>query len=543
MRKRTEHWDHGKWYHLQWSSAQITPDNRHRRLNPSRRRARLLGGGIAAGIAIMASQIAGLGATEGAASIAIAQPRLRQAVYLVPLTNGAKVTGPEATTKRLRFHSTSAVATLAAFTQSAPLNLLPMAGTRATTSGPMKKAHTKRTVGAAARAPMIRLQPVSVTVATGTTANFAASASGKPTPTTQWQLSTNDGATWRGIAGATSSSYSIVGSVAYNGDQFRAVFTNFAGSAKTGDAVLTVTAATTTTTSPPSTTRTVPPSTTTTTVPPSTTTTTVPPSTTTTTVPPSTTTTTVPPSTTTTTTTLPPSTSSPTTGMKLAFSATFPGTQLDTNVWDTCSVWFNPATGCTNFGNPQEEEWYLPGQDQVSDGVLHLVATETPTLGTDSSGAPKTYPYTSGMVTTRPSFQFTYGYVQIVATIPGGTGTWPALWLVAADNSWPPEIDIMENWGSTNTVSDTVHWGSSQDPQQQSTQVTSSTDLTNGWHTYGLAWEPGSLTWYLDGKVVDTFTGSNVPSQAMYLIANLAIDGPAASGASFNIQSVQIWQS
>ena len=51
-------------------------------------------------------------------------------MYLVPLTNGAKVTGPEATTKRLRFHSTSAVATLAAFTQSAPLNLLPMAGTR-----------------------------------------------------------------------------------------------------------------------------------------------------------------------------------------------------------------------------------------------------------------------------------------------------------------------------------------------------------------------------------------------------------------------------
>ena len=106
----------------------------------------------------MASQIAGLGATEGAASIAIAQPRLRQAVYLVPLTNGTeKVTGPEATTKRLRFHSTSAVATHPAFTQSAPLNLLPMAGTHLTTSGPMKKAHTKRTVGAAARAFMIRL--------------------------------------------------------------------------------------------------------------------------------------------------------------------------------------------------------------------------------------------------------------------------------------------------------------------------------------------------------------------------------------------------
>ena len=72
--------------------------------------------------------------------------------------------------------------------------------------------------------------------------------------------------------------------------------------------------------------------------------------------------------------------------------------------------------------------------------------------------------------------------------------------------------------------------------------MTSSSDLTSGWHTYGLLWEPGSLTWYLDGQVVYTFTGSEVPSQPMYFLANLAIDGPAAPSSSFDIQSVQIYQ-
>jgi beta-glucanase (GH16 family) len=227
--------------------------------------------------------------------------------------------------------------------------------------------------------------------------------------------------------------------------------------------------------------------------------------------------------------------------MHLAFSATFSGSELDDSVWSTCYPWFTAGTGCTNFGNPNEEEWYLPSQDEVSGGVLHLVATETPTTGTDEGGAAKTYPYASGMVTTDPSFTFTYGYVQIVASIPGGSDTWPALWMLSVSQNWPPEIDIMENWGAANTEKATIWWGTSQDPLHKSTTVTAS-NLTAGWHTFGLAWAPGALTWYLDGKVVATYTGGKVPDGPMYLLANLAIDGPAASGASFNVKSVQVWQ-
>jgi beta-glucanase (GH16 family) len=225
--------------------------------------------------------------------------------------------------------------------------------------------------------------------------------------------------------------------------------------------------------------------------------------------------------------------------MSLAFNAGFAGSDLNSSVWDTCYEWYVASVGCTNFNN-NETEWYLPSQVQVSDNALHLVADATPTQGTDDSGAPKTYPYTSGMVTTFSSFNFTYGYVQVVARIPGGTGTWPALWMLPANGAWPPEIDIMENYGSTNQIECTVHWGSAN--QEADQQVLSSTDLTSGWHTYGLLWEPGSLTWYLDGRVVFTYTGAGVPSQPMYLLANLAIDGAAASGASFDIQSAQIYQ-
>jgi beta-glucanase (GH16 family) len=71
---------------------------------------------------------------------------------------------------------------------------------------------------------------------------------------------------------------------------------------------------------------------------------------------------------------------------------------------------------------------------------------------------------------------------------------------------------------------------------------TSPTNLTSGYHTYGLLWQPGSLTWYLDGRMVDTYKGANVPSQPMYFLANLAIDGRATSGSSFDIKSVKIYK-
>jgi beta-glucanase (GH16 family) len=232
----------------------------------------------------------------------------------------------------------------------------------------------------------------------------------------------------------------------------------------------------------------------------------------------------------------------PTAGLSLAFNQTFGGTSLDRATWGTCYAWFAPASGCTNFGNPIRDAWYLPSGVQVSGGALHLVATKTPTEGTTESGSPDTYSYTSGMVTTRKSFNFTYGYVSIKAKISGGAGTWPALWLLPKSGVWPPEIDIMENWGSTHEIRTTVFWSASNAVGSAAKNFKSPANLTAGYHTYGLLWRPDSLTWYLDGKVVDRYIGSHIPNQPMYVIANLAIDGPAASGSSFSVSSVKIYK-
>ena len=89
-------------------------------------------------------------------------------------------------------------------------------------------------------APAVTTQPANQTVTAGQAASFSAAASGTPAPTVQWQLSTN-GSTWSTVTGATGTTYAIASTTAAdNGHQFRAVFTNGAGTATTNAASLVV---------------------------------------------------------------------------------------------------------------------------------------------------------------------------------------------------------------------------------------------------------------------------------------------------------------
>jgi beta-glucanase (GH16 family) len=229
------------------------------------------------------------------------------------------------------------------------------------------------------------------------------------------------------------------------------------------------------------------------------------------------------------------------------FMATFSGSQLNTSVWSTCYPGFDQS-GCTNFGNPNAElEWYVPTQVQVAGGLLHLVAQQIPTTGRTASGGPQTYACRSGMVTTYPSFQFEYGYIQVVAKIPSGAGLWPALWLAAANNKWPPEMDMVEvNSGPAPYAGMFFHYSTSTGNGVQ--EIHTSSAQVSGWHTFALSWTSSQMTWLLDGHVM-MIVRQDVPHQEMYFIANLAeaitssnrdVTAGECNG-SLDISSVKVW--
>ena len=102
------------------------------------------------------------------------------------------------------------------------------------------------TINAAPVAPAITSNPTSQTVTAGANVMFTATASGNPTPTVQWQVSTDGGSTFTAISGATSTTLTLSNvTTDMSGDEYEAVFTNSAGNATSNAATLTVTASTT----------------------------------------------------------------------------------------------------------------------------------------------------------------------------------------------------------------------------------------------------------------------------------------------------------
>jgi alpha-tubulin suppressor-like RCC1 family protein len=89
-------------------------------------------------------------------------------------------------------------------------------------------------------APQVTANPADLAVAEGSAAAFSATADGTPAPTLQWEVSPDDGANWSPVDGATSNEIAFTASLEQDGNQYRAVFTNVAGSVTTNAATLTV---------------------------------------------------------------------------------------------------------------------------------------------------------------------------------------------------------------------------------------------------------------------------------------------------------------
>jgi beta-glucanase (GH16 family) len=235
----------------------------------------------------------------------------------------------------------------------------------------------------------------------------------------------------------------------------------------------------------------------------------------------------------------------------LVFQDAFAGSRLDTRKWTTCFFNFHVgARDCTH--NQDELELYQPANVSVRDGVLRLTARHQQ-VRIDG----KTYQYTSGMISSGPSidggashFAFRYGFVQMRARVPAGQGYWPAFWLLPANEAYPPEIDVCEILGQTPWEDHlNYHWANG-DPEGADLGSTwDGPNFSAGWHVFGLDWEAGTLTWYVDG--LPRFqVRRHVTSTPMYLIANLAVGGdwPGAPDAttpfpaSFQIDDIRVWQ-
>ncbi|MDC1355682.1 glycoside hydrolase family 16 protein [Flavobacteriaceae bacterium] len=208
-------------------------------------------------------------------------------------------------------------------------------------------------------------------------------------------------------------------------------------------------------------------------------------------------------------------------------------------------IWsFETGTGTDGWGN-NELQYYTdrPENVTVQNGLLVITA-----LKEEYNGAS----YTSARLITKGKFKQAYGRFEARIKVPGGSGLWPAFWLLGENfdvDGWPQcgEIDIMEYRRQEPTkVSGSVHgpgYSGETDPQGQ---VTKSYDLGNnrydaGFHVFGIEWGPEYINYYIDDVLYNQITPSDIevtPADVVYTL-NDAVEAVEATEESPAVEAVE----
>lgn len=213
----------------------------------------------------------------------------------------------------------------------------------------------------------------------------------------------------------------------------------------------------------------------------------------------------------------------------------------------------NQADWGYELGNVRgnEQEHYSSSTDNVDviDGDLVLNVTDRPVADQYRNTAKfgdraRTVKYNSGSVRTEGREEFLFGRVEARIAMPEGKGAFPAFWMLGSDfhldgrvnmehgYSWPStgELDIMEIIGapteeraaqgevgkpgnSNSTSYGTPHFyytGGDADgdgsyaPKAIGGNLSMAQNLSEGYHVYGIDWNPDYISWYVDGVVFNT---------------------------------------
>lgn len=204
------------------------------------------------------------------------------------------------------------------------------------------------------------------------------------------------------------------------------------------------------------------------------------------------------------------------------------------------------------------DEWqrYRDNDNHVfEDGVLALVARAPNGVAAGR--------IESGMLRSKWSGQ--YGYFECRMKVPGARGMWPAFWLNPQDQTWPPEIDVVEivNNGR-DTTRNSFHFTHTavKEVSSVSTSLLDKNktyrpgfDYQDDFHTFAVEWTADRVRHFVDDVLVidrefHWVHKDGADAGPAHVLLNLAVGGswpgaplgPQAFPAKLLVQYIRVWQ-
>jgi glycosyl hydrolase family 16 len=154
---------------------------------------------------------------------------------------------------------------------------------------------------------------------------------------------------------------------------------------------------------------------------------------------------------------------------------------------------------------------------------------------------------------------FRYGYFEASMKWNPTTGAWPAFWMQPVQalegSQTQGEIDIFEGQGGDPTYYGTLHTWSGASGTWYSMPNNFSLPRGNNfntWHTYGMLWTPGTVSWYYDNVKVGSASTTPIFDQENFFLllsmqeganwTNGDLTGVTANTMDLYVHWVRVWQ-
>ncbi|CAA6689514.1 family 16 glycosylhydrolase [Lentimonas sp. CC10] len=246
----------------------------------------------------------------------------------------------------------------------------------------------------------------------------------------------------------------------------------------------------------------------------------------------------------------------------VTFDEDFDASELNPLLWSQRHAMGGP--------HPLEKQRYRDENLSIDEGVATIRAEYNPGHQYDDSKLPER-DFAATMLTGYDLWRQRYGYFEMRTKLPTAGGLMPVFGLIPDRGSDTGlnmhqrrtshdfegkgmEIDIFNHraeWGA-GRVGYSTRWGGPAGTHIQKNWGNAYVyygPTQDGWHTFGLLWEPGKLTWYIDGIKKEEWTDDAIADLTCYLSLTLpmgrnspkGIDQPALPDA-WKIDYVRAWQ-
>lgn len=216
------------------------------------------------------------------------------------------------------------------------------------------------------------------------------------------------------------------------------------------------------------------------------------------------------------------------------FNETSWSTKHNSEKWNVRSGW--------GMYHPDEPHCYYAPPFDIKNSYVNLGVRYNPKTFNDVKkvGEKITIPYEVSRMIINDKYITQYGRFECRCKMPNTYAAWPAFWLTGA-MSWPPEIDIFENYGQKtgkpiNIQKINLHYGvikdgTKTDMMPWGIKVSPYKYFIHEFHEYALEWDKNKMEIFVDGIKVFQYTRKDILDKwynqengKMHTIINNSID-------------------